>query len=232
MQTLKSAHGNAVLSLLCPLLVFSQSNSSFLDCFALTRNWDNHSLNVGQAQDELDKFCNEKKREMNNAVRDFNVGHMAESNEFARTTRAKEDQDNLEEVNNNLNSVFLNEDRSAERSMLGSNRKLPYNYKGMTQGQRSDVFAENERQRQEMETNRAVAKANKDREEAEAERTRNLLLAQERAIERQQREKRVATATTHLQQADTARNTTRQFNASQITTHDQPFYSQFGTSSR
>lgn len=169
---------------------------------------------------------------MNNAVRDFNVSHGGEGNESVRTARQQEDADNLEEVTNNLNSVFLNEDPSAERSMLGPNRKLPYNYKGMSQEQRSDVFAENERQRAEMETNRAAAKASKDREDAEAERTRLLLLAQERAIERQQREKRVATATTHLQQADTARNTTRAFNASQITTHDQPFFSQFGTSSR
>ncbi|XP_036616735.1 LOW QUALITY PROTEIN: RIB43A-like with coiled-coils protein 2 [Trichosurus vulpecula] len=104
------------------------------DLFTKTR------LEFDQTARDLQKLELATKRVVCKTVKDFNKNQMLEVMERKRRERRQEEEDNMAEITSTLQSDFLSENPQQAAGLLGSNKVVPYKWKGMTKEQLEEIW--------------------------------------------------------------------------------------------
>ena len=170
---------------------------------------------------------------MNEAVRDYNLA-LAEVKKRTETmTRLQQMEDAAEEINNQLTSDFLTENRNTTISTMAPHRYLKYHFKGISEEQVQDIRDGQIRQAAEKAQQKMFEKEEEQNWDLVQEAVRRNLVAGEREVFRRKQELARQVAEEQRRQAEEARIRKnvlyKQVYSGAI---DEQFFQQFGASSR
>jgi hypothetical protein len=170
---------------------------------------------------------------MNEAVRDYNLA-LAEVKKRTETmTRLQQMEDAAEEINNQLTSDFLTENRNTTISTMAPHRYLKYHFKGISEEQVQDIRDGQIRQAAEKAQQKMSEKEEEQNWDLVQEAVRRNLVAGEREVFRRKQELARQVAEEQRRQAEEARIRKnvlyKQVYSGAI---DEQFFQQFGASSR
>ncbi|XP_058812443.1 RIB43A-like with coiled-coils protein 2 [Topomyia yanbarensis] len=128
------------------------------------------------------------RNKLQGAISQFNR-QLKEQQEYDRNQRKREDEeDNMAEIYNHLTSDILTENPDVAKSSLGSNRIIPYAYKGMSSEEMQQVRDAQEQQRQELQRRQQEQNDNKQTWDKLANQFDQMIVWKDRELNRHRRE--------------------------------------------
>lgn len=196
------------------------------------RMWERKMEEMNFLAHEVEKQRHLLKAEKERAIKEYNIEQTIAKRERELEEAERDELDKLEEIQNMLNSDFLNENFDTTLNAFDQNRFKPYGMKSLRPEQYQEIM--DTREKQILEKQLAIEKEKLESEQMALEERINMRnkLLMERERERLQREQRQSIAATQKTQAEIAQLKKRYLEESYANDITEDFFNQFNTTSR